>query len=1484
MGIDRKLLKWSEMRQIVVTLRELLEIESQDPRDLLNTLHNIIRIARNLFPPSPSVEHDSYPDVCCISVINPFNQQFIGSIVVKGEPLEDDNIVPDLMPFGELTTAAIQRKEVFVEDLSAYPQFQNDFTQAEQLQSVAAVAFFPSNNSRRPLAVLSLGFKARHNFNRDKLEFMRMLADEASERLQGIWLLRRYSDLSVIGQEINQELEDIDTLFEKLRTHVPRIINTDFCLMLAVLQRQTDRLEPPVKTELKASIKEPEEPVGLLDLYMLVEGQKSTVKGSPLEGACAEVIAENRSLLIADSTQKTEATGKLIDIPNTTSRDSESLIFVPLSIRGEVLGVLSVQHPEPNTYDAEDVHTLEVLSYHVSLALSNMFLFQSLDELNEAGRLLTQQLDSEQLLQSLADQIKETTKADIIAFYPYLQIERRFDLPPRTSGSLRKSEEPKPLSLRADDIASLAVQQRRAIFANNSSKLYEALGGNRNNRLGSFEKREGVISTAAVPLRAGGEAVGVLFVNFRKPQRFDAPQRLLIENLGHYAAVAIRNSRLFADQDRRRMQELKLLRLIDREISRTLDPKKVMQTILDLTIPHISREDNTPIDGAILLYNSYSRQLEAQATAGDRWMLRQNKAVGLQENKGITSWVFENKMAARVNDVQTDPRWKQIYYSVDTETRSELDVPLMDGGDVIGVINLESGKSEAFRENDETFLGTVAERAVLAIKNAQRFAQQTRLAQETSANRDIERQITGRQMMDKIFETILDGALRIMNATSGHIMLLDEQQGDLYVAAERGMPTELRDGRLSKGRGIIWWVMTNKRVANADLTDPFWRDIFHEVLTGINYELAVPIGEVDNNDSFVDAYGVINIEKRDGPGFSDDDERLLRQFAIQALDVLQRAQGDYRVEVGQAKLSALQEIDLQIIDASDDSDQVMQVIIRKAMELTKAEVGNLHIYEGDKPQITYCAYRDASGNIQTMASINDDEMGAKVAHGIVAYVAETKQSYWTKGDAQTDPYYRGLDKTHSEVAVPLLVEQGELSERIGVLNLESTALSAFNTEHVTWLESIARQAVIAIQKVRGNIRAEDSLKRFRLLSQAGQELLRISDLGRLQEAHGIILGIVQKYIPCHAAIWSYDDASEVLHCESHLGGDNDACEISYRPLRKGEGVNGRVAELLSSIIIPDVRTWQDEHVSPVLFSPTTRSIAVYPVFLMDEGEALYYGNLSLTHERPLYFKEDYTELFVGLSQQLALTVNRLRTVKARQQAEQRAKEARIMSVIGELAYALTHKIGSLLGHVPSRLGRITKALKKALVNISEVNMNLAKITEAVQQLLKQQDVLNDKVSRYRDQGKISPPTESVPVSELIALALQSFPSLPERIKIETNNTTNAAQVRVVAEQIVEILFNLIANAVEAMPEGGRIRVEARTKGSYVELMVRDEGVGIPADNLTKIFNPLFTTKKGGTGFGLWSARINALENGGDLEVASSLGQGAAFTLTLPRST
>lgn len=126
--------------------------------------------------------------------------------------------------------------------------------------------------------------------------------------------------------------------------------------------------------------------------------------------------------------------------------------------------------------------------------------------------------------------------------------------------------------------------------------------------------------------------------------------------------------------------------------------------------------------------------------------------------------------------------------------------------------------------------------------------------------------------------------------------------------------------------------------------------------------------------------------------------------------------------------------------------------------------------------------------------------------------------------------------------------------------------------------------------------------------------------------------------------------------------------------------------------------------------------------------------------------------------------------------------------------------------------------------------------------------------------------------------------LGENVRLEYDLAVEACTVFANATQLEQVLLNLIVNARDAMPIGGRITVRTTRTVEQIQLLIEDNGVGIPQDLIPKIFEPFFTTKEHGKGTGIGLALVDEIiqEWGGQIEVESQWKEGTRFRISLPR--
>jgi signal transduction histidine kinase len=225
---------------------------------------------------------------------------------------------------------------------------------------------------------------------------------------------------------------------------------------------------------------------------------------------------------------------------------------------------------------------------------------------------------------------------------------------------------------------------------------------------------------------------------------------------------------------------------------------------------------------------------------------------------------------------------------------------------------------------------------------------------------------------------------------------------------------------------------------------------------------------------------------------------------------------------------------------------------------------------------------------------------------------------------------------------------------------------------------------------------------------------------------------------------------------------------------------------------------------------------------------------------------------------------------------QRLKDAQKMEAIGRLAAGVAHDFNNHLTVIQTAIepllgaGVLAEPLHQLAVDIDEAAENAAKLTR---QLLT--------FGRQQQQGL---DMRALDLNELIRNTSKLLRHLlPNTIEVELALAVGLAPVHTDREQFERVLLNLIVNARDAMPEGGRLTIITRAEDGQAVFEVRDSGVGMTPDIQERIFEPFFTTKadKHGTGLGLATVYGIVTQNGGSIEVKSELGTGTTFSIRLP---
>jgi two-component system, NtrC family, sensor histidine kinase HydH len=230
--------------------------------------------------------------------------------------------------------------------------------------------------------------------------------------------------------------------------------------------------------------------------------------------------------------------------------------------------------------------------------------------------------------------------------------------------------------------------------------------------------------------------------------------------------------------------------------------------------------------------------------------------------------------------------------------------------------------------------------------------------------------------------------------------------------------------------------------------------------------------------------------------------------------------------------------------------------------------------------------------------------------------------------------------------------------------------------------------------------------------------------------------------------------------------------------------------------------------------------------------------------------------------------------------QRRVRQAERLGTLGQLAASISHELKNPLAVINTSLLLLGRELKKgdSAPDPELVRTHLERIGRSSRHAARLASQLLD----YARAKK--PQLRSTPLKALLEQSLELCDECSD-VVIDARAEPADSIALLDAGDVTQILSNLIRNAVQAIREngvGGRVTVRARRDALGVTLTVTDDGPGIPSEVLTRIFEPLFTTRSTGTGLGLAIARDLVAAHGGTITVSSTVGRGAAFTVMIPQ--
>lgn len=556
--------------------------------------------------------------------------------------------------------------------------------------------------------------------------------------------------------------------------------------------------------------------------------------------------------------------------------------------------------------------------------------------------------------------------------------------------------------------------------------------------------------------------------------------------------------------------------------------------------------------------------------------------------------------------------------------------------------------------------------------------------------------------------------------------------------------------------------------------------------------------------------------------------------------------------------------------ASADLDPFLQNLLRVVLEGTEsADSCAILLREGDllRARAAVGLEQDAVGNYSV-----------KIGEGFAGHVAQQKRPV-TLGHASEDPIVGSLviqaSGMHALYGVPMLRE----NEVIGVAHIGSKSAFEFSEEDKLLFRTVVSRATSGVVKAQSIAELARSEAAQRFLSDAGQEFSKSLDF------EATLIKIAHLAVPA-IADWCVVDRREGERIRRVAAAHADPAKVwiakaigeRYAPDPKDErGVpqvfrTGKTewrAEIIDRDVMAAAR--DAEHLD-MLRAVGLKSFIIVPVAV--QGEVNCTITLVTAESERRYSDSD-----VRIAEQLAN-----RAAAALENARLYAIAQHAISVREQILATVAHDLRNQLMIIGTGAAVLTQAPAPGGTDrIQKIAERIIRTIGTMRRLL--DDLLD---MGAIEAGKLSFNPEPVAVTEILEEAYETcLPAAHESgLELKLESPDSDKRVQADAKRIMQVLSNLLGNAIKFTPRGGMITLRADPEAECVKFAVRDTGPGISESDLATLFEPYRMIEhrvRTGSGLGLYIAKRIVLQHRGRLWAASEPGKGSTFYFTLPRA-
>ena len=646
-----------------------------------------------------------------------------------------------------------------------------------------------------------------------------------------------------------------------------------------------------------------------------------------------------------------------------------------------------------------------------------------------------------------------------------------------------------------------------------------------------------VKSELCVPIQVSKHNIGVINVESRRSNAFNEDDERLLSTIASSVGTALERLRLF-QAEQQRSRELETLYQTTKLLTQSLELHVIAENLVTIMEQLLGYEYC-----AVQLVDESNQQMVPLAISrkgkDPESYKKEIQSYQFHWGRGITGWVVQNGKTFRSNDVSTEPRYFELLEGIN----SELCVPLISRGKVIGVINVESTRKNAYGDKDEEILNALASSAAIAFENARLYQDQTRRSKIIATLADIANEIATTREVMPVLDQITHRALEMLNASGAAIYLLQDDNVTLKTVTAHGeYRNELLSHTRKVGEGITGIVFLN---AKAEIINDTQQDPRRVTIPG------TPKKE-EKLESLMCAplilrgkpIGVINAWRRKEDGlFNESELSFLVGIAHQVSICIESSRLFQETSRQAREAAAIAEVGRNI-SATLQLNTVLESIASYAINLLHGETSAVYLIEGNYLRAIAAVGQDAKELKNYTLSIGTGILGNIALQNtgeIVNNTADDPRSVIVDGTEQ---------QLHEHLmGVPIVLKD----KQTGLLAVWRTGIGIeFKDHELEFLTSLARQAAVAIENARLYDETQRRIKELEIINRVSTSL-RVAQ--SIEEMLPVLLTETLDLVGSpNGGIWMYDPASNRLFQKLASGVAREIRQSSLSPV---EGIAGR---------------------------------------------------------------------------------------------------------------------------------------------------------------------------------------------------------------------------------------------------------------------------------------------------------------------------------------